>query len=409
MKNARDKKQLNGKEGMAMMKDAQTPLTTMNATKSPPKGGSGGIKTASQTPFLNPDPFQQWYGIENIAKVKINGESCMALLDNGTQVNTIMPMYVSDHSLQVGPITDLMGSKVACVGLGNAYTRPLGYVVIRVQVDGVWGYDEDQIALVILEFSNFAARVSVILGMHTIGQLVNVMREAEMDALAMPWANARAAHLLSVHRMMPIEVDDGQEENFDTNDDDQLMYTQKVETIEPFSSHIVPVKTGSTYVGEHINVMVQGQWTQDGSLPQGLTVQNTYTELRKGSKKAVVVVPNNTAYSQTLQKKTPVARVVAVLPVPEPPKDEQLQEGADKSPDSHTPRLTVRQRHFQLFDELDLSCLDLWTLELADAAHCFLPEHNDVFSLDPAELCCTHSMEHVIKLTDDTPFKEWFG
>ena len=30
-----------------------------------------------------------------------------------------------------------MGSKVTFVELGNAYTRPLGYVVIRVQVDGV--------------------------------------------------------------------------------------------------------------------------------------------------------------------------------------------------------------------------------------------------------------------------------
>ena len=70
----------------------------------------------------------------------------MALLDNGAQVNTIMLRYVSDHSLQVGPITDIMESKVACMGLGNAYTRPLGYMVIEVQVDGVQGYDEDQIA-----------------------------------------------------------------------------------------------------------------------------------------------------------------------------------------------------------------------------------------------------------------------
>ena len=108
------------------------------------------------------------------------------------------------------------------------------------------------------------------------------------------------------------------------NDDDQLMYTWKVETIEPFSSHIVPVKTGRAYVGECINVMVQALWTQDGSLPQGLTVQNTYTELSKGSKKAAVVVWNNTAYLQTLQKKSPVARVVAELPVPGPPDGEQL-------------------------------------------------------------------------------------
>ena len=63
----------------------------------------------------------------------------MALLDNGAQVNTITLRYVKEHSLSVGPITDLMGSKVACVGLGNAYTRLLGYVVIWVQVDAVSG------------------------------------------------------------------------------------------------------------------------------------------------------------------------------------------------------------------------------------------------------------------------------
>ena len=82
----------------------------------------------------------------------------MALLDNGAQINTIMPRYVSDHSLQVGPITDLIGAKVTCMGLGNAYTRPLGYVIIQVQVDGVQGYDKDQIALVIPDLSNFPAQ-----------------------------------------------------------------------------------------------------------------------------------------------------------------------------------------------------------------------------------------------------------
>ena len=35
VKTSRDKKQLNGKEGMASMKGAQTPLTTMSAMKSP--------------------------------------------------------------------------------------------------------------------------------------------------------------------------------------------------------------------------------------------------------------------------------------------------------------------------------------------------------------------------------------
>ena len=114
--------------------------------------------------------------------------------------------------------------------------------------------------------------------------------------------------------------------------------------------------------------MAQALQTKDGSLLQGLTVQIMYTKLREGSKKAVMVVRNSTACSQILQKKTPVARAVVALPVPEPPEEVQLQEGGDKLQGPHTPRLTVRQRHGKLFDALDLSGLESWAPELADAA-----------------------------------------
>ena len=186
------------------------------------------------------------------------------------------------------------------------------------------------------------------------------------------------------------------------------MYTQKAETLESFSSHIIPVKTGKAYLGECINVMIQALQAKDGTLPPGLTVQNTYNELRKGNKKAVVVICNNTAYLQTIRKKNPVARVAAALPVLDPPKSEGLHEGIGKSTDFHTPNLTVRQRHGKLFNELDLGGLDSLTLELVGAACWLLAKYHNVFSLDPAELGCTHSTENIIKVTDDTPFKEWF-
>ena len=86
----------------------------------------------------------------------------MALLDNGAQINTIKPKYVRDHSLQMKLITNLLGAKVTCMGLGNDYVRPLGYVIIQVQVDGVQGYDKDQISLVIPDLSNFVAQIPVI-------------------------------------------------------------------------------------------------------------------------------------------------------------------------------------------------------------------------------------------------------
>ena len=133
----------------------------------------------------------------------------MALLDNGAQISTITPKYVSNHSLQMGLITDLLGIKITCEGLGNTCMRPLGYILFQVQVDGVQGYDKDKIALVIQDLSNFAARIPVILGTPTISCIINVMKEKGIDTLAIPWVNASVAHLLSVCRMAAVKVSNG--------------------------------------------------------------------------------------------------------------------------------------------------------------------------------------------------------
>ena len=279
IKTLREKKQLDGKGG-SIDEGSLDPSNNRQCIEEPQDGGSQCIKTTPQTPFLNVDPFQHWHQVKNIARVRINGESCMALLDNGAHINTIIPKYVSDHALQMGPITDILGAKVTCMGLGNTYMGPLGYVIIWVQVDGVQGYDEDQIALVILGLSNFAAQIPVILGTPIISQVINVMKEAEIDALAMPWANVRVAHLLSVCRMTTMEVGGDIAKESSPDGYDQVMFTQNVETIEAFSSHVVLVKVGRAYTGEHINIIVHALWTEDGPLPQGFTVQNTYTELR---------------------------------------------------------------------------------------------------------------------------------
>ena len=178
--------------------------------------------------------------------MRINGESCIALQDNGVQINTITPRYVSDHALQMGLITDLLGANVTCMGLGNAYARLLGYVVIQVQVDGVQGYDKDQIALLRLDVSYFTARVPVIVGTPTISHIVNVMKKKEIDTLVMPWVNARVAHLLSVHRMTVVKAGDGTTEECSPDDYDQVMFNQNVETIRGF---LFPCSAGESRKG----------------------------------------------------------------------------------------------------------------------------------------------------------------
>ena len=149
-----------------------------------------------------------------------------------------------------------------------------------------------------------------------------------------------------------------------------------------------------------------GLFHLDGSLPQALTVENAYTELHNSSKNVTVVVRNSMAYPQTLRKKTPVARAVTVTQVPGSPMQTGVMEALDKARGLQVPRLTMKQGQEKLFEELDLSGLESWSPELVDSAQSHLAEYHAIFSLEPSELGCTHSTKHVIKVTNDTLFKE---
>ena len=266
----------------------------------------------------------------------------------------------------MGLITDLLGARVTWMGLGNASTQPLGYIIVRAQVDGVQGYNEDQISLVVADVSKLAEWIPVILGYPIIRNVINVMKEGDIDALAMPWGNARVTHVLSVCRAAATVVDDETVESANLNGYDEVAIMRNTETIAVFSSHVIPIKAEKAYTGE---CMTQALQTKDSSLPPGLTIQNAYTELRKCSKNAAVVVRNSMAYPQTLQKKAPVARAVAAIVVLELLPETRVQEGDNGPQIPHIPNLTARQRQGKLFEELDLSRLNSWPLELAEAAH----------------------------------------
>ena len=201
-------------------------------------------------------------------------------------------------------------------------------------------------------------------------------------------------------------VDDETAETAISNGYDEVVFMRNMETIDAFSSHVLPTKVEKTYMGECINIMTQALQIAGGSLPQGLTIQNAYMELQGGSKNVAMVIRDSTAYPQMLQKKAPVARAVAVTAVPETPPETGVLEEEDGCQDSHSPNLTTRQRQGKLFEELDLGRLNLWPMEIAEDAHQLLAKHHNIFSLEPAEVGCTHSTEHTIRVTDDAPFKE---
>ena len=127
----------------------------------------------------------------------IEGRNVNALVDSGSQENMITPSLVQQYEFPILPLEDLVDYPLNLMGLGGKHTSPLGFIILYVQVWGITGYDEDAVFLAVLDESEFGWRVPLVVGTCTIGRIINVIRESEIDCLSMPWATARVAHLLS--------------------------------------------------------------------------------------------------------------------------------------------------------------------------------------------------------------------
>ena len=73
----------------------------------------------------------------------------------------------------------------------------------------------------------------------------------------MPWANARVAHLLSVWRAAATMVNDQNMGESGPDEYNEVVITKNLETVDAFSSCVIPLKAEKAYTGEHINIMTQ--------------------------------------------------------------------------------------------------------------------------------------------------------
>ena len=253
-----------------------------------------------------------------------------------------MTRFVNSCSLDVRPLSELMGARVISTGLGNTLTQPIGYIIIWVQVEGVQGYAEDQIALVVPDLSSFMVWAPVILGTPMIGHITNVIKESEMDVLATPWVNAHVAYLLAVRQATAkLEDDKVTTRVLDPTEYDEVVTTKVSKTIHALSSKIIHAWTKTVFTSVRMNVMNITLHAKEGSLPQGLMIQNAYTEMCNGSKSVAIVVRNSMTYPQTLKMKIPVARMVTANLVPEPQAWPGMIEALDEGQDSQTQKLTA--------------------------------------------------------------------
>ena len=119
----------------------------------------------------------------------IDGIKTTCLIDNGAHMNLVTLEFVKSRGLGVGSIWDLSdhNGHISLSSCGGSITEPLGYIVLQVQIPYVPSYDEDQVALVVVDNSRFIRWCLIMLGTPTINQAIRVMKESELENAPEAW------------------------------------------------------------------------------------------------------------------------------------------------------------------------------------------------------------------------------
>ena len=98
--------------------------------------------------------------------------------------------------LQMGPLMDLCEGGITIDQPFNYEGKLIAYVIMSVQIDGISGYNEDQVVLMAHSSAKFSHHLPIILGTPTMEQVIATLKESEIDRLATPWACVRKNTLL---------------------------------------------------------------------------------------------------------------------------------------------------------------------------------------------------------------------
>ena len=160
-----------------------------------------------------------------------------------------------------------------------------------------------------------------------------------------------------------------------------------------------------------LRVITQAPYPEDqANLPNGLYVLSTYTQLNLGSHSVVVVVWNRTSKAIHLASGQQIRRVIIANTVLDPQASPDLLKKLDE--EEPVPMLGTAECQEKLLEILEnnggFDGLKDWPPEAAMNARWLLLEFHSVFSLEPNEMGCTDTMEHVIEVTNNEPFRERF-
>ena len=287
------------------------------------------------------------------------------------------------------------------------------------QVREITRYDKDVVFLMVPDESEFGRRVPLVIGTCTIGRIINVIRESEIDHLSMPWATVQMAQLLSCQKGMAVSSPEstgeaqleGPSRGHQEVDVDELVTVRESIHLGPFQMKIIEgwVKP---LLGDMAHVMImplkagEGQSQEARPLPLGLHILHAFTHLKNGSGRVSLMVRNMSDSHIFLKKGVPVVCVMSASLVPPAELLPEMEAalGVEAKPEP----MSVAVRQEKLLEKLNLDWLAHWSPRNAAVARELVLAYHGIFTLESNELGSTSAIKHEICIDNSKPFKEWF-
>ena len=184
--------------------------------------------------------------------------------------------------------------------------------------------------------------------------------------------------------------------------------------IPAFGTLVLQGRTEQTMMLDHIlRVITQAPYPEDeANLPNGLYVLSTYTQLNPRCREVAIVVRNGMSRPIHTASGRQIGRVITANAVPDPQASPDLLRQLDDEESVPELGLSTAEQQSKLLEVLEvnggLDKLKNWPPEVAAHARRLLLEFHSVFSLEPNEMGCTNTTEHVTEVTNSEPFRERF-
>ena len=193
----------------------------------------------------------------------------------------------------------------------------------------------------------------VLLGTPTIYCVMPVIKESEINQLAIPWVTSRLSCMFhSVTAAVATPLIDVANKTLSPTELNEIVRTSSKVQVPLFGHKIIHGKTGLILQGYKMNVMSHDLEKRSPQLPLGIEVLYSYATLTTGSDRIAVSLWNSTEDWVLIDKGVPIVRMEAANLVPPVTADFITSK-------PQTQKLTEEERQKALMEKLDLSGLPL--------------------------------------------------